>query len=195
MRCHDVIESLSTPPVPASAEIAAAVDAHLASCPHCAAWARRDARLSRLWEATQPEEPSPAAWSTLWSQVASTLEATSVTPSILSASSLKIAPSAGTPTWRRWTWGALAVAQAAVILLAAWLVSRPEVVGPPQPPGAPSGAPLVRKPAKVDIDYGSLALIHLDGPEVKVDSYSADEGTGSVDSLLVGYGFLEALGE
>jgi len=192
MRCCDVIESLSLSPSPAPAEIAAEVEAHLASCPHCAAWARRDARLSRLWEATQPQEPSPAAWTTLWDRVTSTLEAT---PSTLSASSLKLIPSTEVPPWRRWTWGALAVAQAAVILLGAWLVSRPEVVGPPQPPGAPSGAPLVRRPDKVDIDYGSLALIHLDGPEVKVERYAADEDSSAVDSLLVGYGFLEALGE
>src|SRR3954449_11548933 len=99
MRCVEVIESLATSPTLAPAELPPAVAAHLEVCPHCADRAARDARLVRLWEATRAEEPPPAAWTTLWSQVTSALEATPATPSTLSFSSPQVAHLAGSQAW------------------------------------------------------------------------------------------------
>ena len=56
MRCDEVIRELA---VPTDDRDSAALAEHLASCPSCAGWAKRDAQFDRLWEATRPTNPRP----------------------------------------------------------------------------------------------------------------------------------------
>src|SRR3954452_18558867 len=72
MRCEEVIAGLAAPDGPDSPALAE----HLERCPRCAARARLDARLQRLWEVTRPEEPAPSTWATVWAQVTQALDAT-----------------------------------------------------------------------------------------------------------------------
>src|SRR5690242_15265218 len=114
MRCVDAIEELAA----SSGLASAALTDHLARCPRCAAWARRDARLTRLWEATRPREPGPAAWETVWAKVTQAVEAEHVAPHVLAASSswprlMTAAAPAG--RWRRGAWAAFGIAQAAAL--------------------------------------------------------------------------------
>ena len=73
MRCVDVIEKLAAPTD--DEPDSAVLSEHLASCPRCAAWARRDAQLERLWEATRPQEPAGSSWTTVWANVTQALDA------------------------------------------------------------------------------------------------------------------------
>src|SRR5437764_11602745 len=66
-RCDEVRRTLSAP---GAADLAAdAAAEHVAACPECAAWAARDAALTRLWEATRPVEPSAAVWGAFWARL------------------------------------------------------------------------------------------------------------------------------
>ena len=65
MHCDELIRELA---VPTDDRDSAAVAEHLANCPSCAGWARRDAQFDRLWNATRPLEPSPQVWDTVWAQ-------------------------------------------------------------------------------------------------------------------------------
>ncbi len=116
MRCVDVIRELAVPTDgPASAGLAE----HLAGCPRCAAWAERDAKLERLWEATRPPVPPPAAWDALWANVSAAREPFAV-PTPTAAH-----PAALPRRWRRAALTLAAVAQAAVVLVAMLVLSRP----------------------------------------------------------------------
>jgi hypothetical protein len=209
MRCVDVIEELAAPHGPDSA----ALTEHLTHCPRCATWARRSARLDRLWEATRPEEPAPEAWATVWAQVSQALDTASPL-----AQSPRLRPSAtlGPRPWRRWGVATFAIAQAAVILVAAWLVSRP---GPDRPrPGPSARTDLVLKSAtsapkpggtdplpppyrdsvvemvtatmagRIEIDYGAPVLIESSPAGLKVVSLSsvADEGSSAIEGKVDG---------
>jgi len=217
MRCVEVTEALST----STGADSAALAAHLADCPRCAALARRDARFAQLWELTRPEDPPAAAWATVWGDVTLALDATSEPTLRLSpsASAPRVRPSAPSRPWRRGAWAAFAIAQAAVLLVGAWLVTRPHPGLGPLPPSGPALArqqpptvvpgpppPVVTPDAEIQIDDGDLVLIQSgsDGVlGVKVVSNIMDEGSraevmlgvGPVDSLLVALGIFEALAE
>jgi hypothetical protein len=165
MHCADVIEELAVSAAPASAAVAE----HLATCSRCAAWAERDARLTQLWEATRPQEPSPQAWAAVWAD----LTRSRATPSVF-ASAVPLAPRR---PWQRWAPVPLVLAEAAALLMGAlWLGSQP----------GPARAAI----AKVEIPAsdGALVMIHADGPDPKVVSLAADEGSNAVDGE--GYGAL-----
>jgi predicted anti-sigma-YlaC factor YlaD len=171
MRCVDVIQEIAAPSSPDPAALAE----HLAGCPRCAAWARQSARLDRLWEATRPEEPPPAAWATVWTQVTRSLDAA--------------APMAPTPRirpWRRRAVASFAIAQAAVLLVAAWLVSRPDPDRPMQRPGAlaRNGPALVPVPS-IEIDYGATVLIQSRPTGVTVVSQGTGEASNAIDGNLL----------
>ncbi|MEA2631324.1 MAG: hypothetical protein QOE66_1543 [Chloroflexota bacterium] len=184
MRCVDVIQEIAAPSSPDPAALAE----HLAGCPRCAAWARQSARLDRLWEATRPEEPPPAAWATVWTQVTRSLDAA--------------APMAPTPRirpWRRRAVASFAIAQAAVLLVAAWLVSRPDPDRPMQRPGAlawngpalvpvPSGPkldPALATAGAVEIDYGATVLIQSRPTGVTVVSQGTGEASNAIDGNIL----------
>jgi hypothetical protein len=197
MRCVDVIEELAAPHGPESA----ALTEHLAGCPRCAAWARQSARLDQLWEMTRPEEPSPATWSAVWSQATQSLDA------VPSSRLLPFAASRPHP-WRRRAMLAFGIAQAAALLVGAWLVTRTDPGRPPVQNGlalnpasikpgvtAPVPTPTraanvvtvtTTKGAEIDIDYGAQVMIHS-GPEgVTVVSRATYEGSGAVATLQSG---------
>jgi hypothetical protein len=201
MRCVDVIEGLADPHGPDSA----ALTEHLTHCPRCAAWARRSARLDRLWEATRPEEPAPEAWATVWAQVSQALD---TAPPLAPSPRLRPSAAPGPRPWRRWGVATFAVAQAAVLLVAAWIVTRP---GPDPSHGPKAQAGLALKPATqalkgitqaqarppIEIEDGEIALIGS-SPKgaIKVSRASvADEGSSAVGADFVYLGALEAMAE
>jgi bacterioferritin-associated ferredoxin len=71
MRCVDVIRELAAP---TDTQNAADLADHLSRCSSCAKCATEAAQFDRLWNTTRPAEPSPALWENLWSQVACSLE-------------------------------------------------------------------------------------------------------------------------
>ena len=166
MRCADVREQLAAPTGAASPALAE----HLVGCPRCAAWARRDAGLAELWEATRPDEPPPEAWPSAWSHVTQALEA---------APSEATLPVPASP-WQRWAWTAFGLAQAAAILMAAlWLGSQP--------------APATASTTRVDLECGAPGWIRLDGNEVKVVQFRADDSSNAVDPTFVMLDYFEAM--
>lgn len=175
MHCADVIEELAV-----SAElVSAAVAEHLASCPDCAA---RDARLSQLWEATRPQEPTPKAWATFWADLTHTL-ATPPAP---------VVPLAPMRPWQRWVPATFGIAQAAAFLAGAvWLGS--------QPSPTPLAFAKVEIPASTKVEIpasdGALVLIQSSGTDVNVVSLVADDGATAVDPSFVMLGKLEAMAE
>jgi hypothetical protein len=101
----------------------------------------------------------------------------------------------------------LGIAQAAVLLLAAWLGSRSEMPQPPHPIRPRTAAPLARKPvpnqpapapaeigAEVDIPDGVLLVIRSDGSGVRFTQL-ADDGSDAVDPSFYFLGKLEAMAE
>src|SRR5690242_15554699 len=110
LRCEEVTAGLSAPGAGAGARVdQAAVAAHLAACPDCAAWAERAAALDRLWDATRPAEPADETWDALWANVTATLDrlAPAVVPGTIRLRS-----------WRRPAVALVLLAQAAAVLAA-----------------------------------------------------------------------------
>jgi hypothetical protein len=125
---------------------------------------------------------------------------------------------------------AFGIAQAAVLLVGAWLVTRTEPGGPPtaqtgvalNPPAgkpqatvtptvevpapAPAAAPVVvtaKEGAEIDIDFGSLVMIHSGPKGLKVVSRATDGDSsavaaledGPIDGNFVMLNILEAMAE
>ena len=138
MHCDEVIRELA---VPTDDRDSAALAEHLANCPSCCRWAKRDAEFDRLWDATRPLEPSAQVWDSVWSHIASSLDST--TPEefkALTASPFSVngsvsdvdtplVPVSTSSRSRSWNWaavGLIGLAQAAAVLLAvgwAWHIS------------------------------------------------------------------------
>jgi hypothetical protein len=175
MRCADVIEELAVSAKPASAAVAE----HLTSCPDCAAWVARDSRLSQLWEATRPSEPTSEAWATVWADLTSKLAAP---PAV-------VVPLAPTRPWQRWAPATFGIAQAAALLaIAVWLGSQPS---PPPLAIAKVEIP-ASKVVEIPASYGALVMIPMDGTDLKVVSLVADEG---FNPSFVFLGKLESMAE
>jgi hypothetical protein len=170
MRCADVIEELAASATPASGALAE----HLASCPDCAAWVARDARLTRLWEATRPPEPTSEAWATVWANLTSEL----ATPSAA------VMPLAPIRSWHRWVPATFGIAQAAALLaVAVWLGSQP---GP---------TPLAIAKVEIPASDGALVMIETDGTDVKVVSLVVTDASNAVDPGFDMLGKLESMAE
>ena len=171
MRCNEVVRELA---VPTGDLDASGLAEHLARCPRCASWAEHAARLDRLWEATRPAEPSGGNWESTWAGVSRAIDRAS-TPD---PAPLRLVPSR---PWRRSTLAAFGLAQAAAILVAVGVFSRP---GGPEAP-----AELVR----VDIPYGRPVLIRCDLPKLEVVELPDDENLGGVDSNYAMFNDIEAM--
>ncbi len=170
MHCADVLEKLSASAEPASAALAE----HLASCPDCAAWAERDARLTRLWEATRPPEPATATWATVWANLTHSL-ATPPAP---------VLPLAPIRPWQRWAAATFGIAQAAAFLAGAvWLGSQP------------SRTPVAIAKVEIPASDGALVWIQSDGADLKVVSLVVDDRFSAVDPSFDMLGKLEAMAE
>jgi hypothetical protein len=174
MHCADVIEELAASAQPASA----ALTEHLAHCPDCAAWAARDARLMRLWEATRPQEPAPEAWASVWADLTSKLTTSPAT----------VVPLAPIRPWQRWAPAAFGIAQAAALLaIAVWLGSQPSPT-----PLAVAKVEIPVSKVEIPASYGALVMIPTDGTDLKVVGLVADEGFNPSFDML---GKLESMAE
>jgi hypothetical protein len=180
MHCADVIEELAVSTEPASAALAE----HLARCPDCATWFERNARLSQLWEATRPQEPTPAAWAVVWADLAQKL-ATPPAP---------VLPLAPMRPWQRWAAATFGIAQAAALLAGAvWLGSQPSptpvasatgtvAIGDPGPlTSQPSPTPVAGAMVEIPASDGALVMIQSVGKDLKIVSLVTDEGSSTVD--------------
>jgi hypothetical protein len=181
MNCVDAIEELGVstgPPAPALAE-------HLAACPRCAAWARRDVQVAELWAATRPEEPSAEAWGAVWGNVTAALAAPALT--VLPAPALK-------RPWQRWVPATLGIAQAAALLGAAiWLGTQ---TGP-----ARAAVARVEIPASdgalvlIENDGADLRIVSLGGPDASAAAAVLEFAAQPVDPSFVMLGKLEAMAD
>src|SRR4051794_26183709 len=77
MRCSEVTRELSAPD---GGTETADLERHLSACPDCSAWADRSAGLDRIWAATRPAEPPPAAFDALWARVSEAADAEPARP-------------------------------------------------------------------------------------------------------------------
>jgi hypothetical protein len=75
MRCVDVIRELAAP---TDTRNTVNLADHLSRCSSCANWARQATQLDLIWNTTRPAEPSPDVWDNLWSQVAHSLESSTL---------------------------------------------------------------------------------------------------------------------
>jgi hypothetical protein len=171
MRCDDVIRELAAP---TDARDAAYLSHHLSQCSSCAAWAEHAAQLDRLWQLTQPAEPTSDVWDNVWAGVVSSLHAAKANHVVLATpATLRYGVANGSPPWfeaklregplscifgvRRWAAiGVIGVAQAAAVLLVAsmswWFF-------------APSRLPqdnVVASLSSVDIEEGQVVMIVAD---------------------------------
>jgi hypothetical protein len=188
MRCDEVIRELA---VPTDDRDSAALAEHLANCPSCAVWAKRDADFDRLWDATRPVEPSFEAWNSVWCHIASSID--SKTPEEFKAYIASTVPLNGsvyagdTPFGlsstssrsRSWNWaaiGLIGLAQAAVVLLAvgwAWYISS--------------------RSDTVEIEAGRWVVIRVEGSAVKVVDLTPDAISYNVDDWLLAFNAAEAI--
>lgn len=151
----------------------AALAAHLAACPRCAALAGRLSQLDRAWEATRPADPPAVAWDAVWARVSEGLEA---------PAPLRV----GGGTRRRSLWLAplSGLAAAAALVLAAWLGgpgSRPTVELPDLAEAAPS-------PYKVEFQAGEVGLFSVDsGLKRTVVAPAEDDPSGDQGELSLAF--------
>lgn len=188
MHCDEVIRELA---VPTDDGDSAALAEHLANCPSCAAWAKRDAEFDHLWDATRPVEPSSEAWDSVWCHIASSID--SKTTEEVKAYTASTVPlngsvyagdtpfrlSSTSPRSRSWKWaaiGLIGLAQAAVVLLAvgwAWHISS--------------------RPDTVEIEPGRWVVIRVEDSAVKVVDLTPDGISYSVDDWLLAFNAAEAI--
>jgi hypothetical protein len=187
--CDDVTRELAAPTADRDP---AALAEHLAACPHCAHWAARDARLTRLWEATRPDEPSGPTWDALWAEVIGRLDrapaGAGVEVEVAVGNGLEDGDRAtvlALPARPAWRWGVLgfSVAQAAALLVAVGLTAF-------RGPGEVQAARAV-----VDIDPGQVALIRGDVRGVHAVVLNTDVGPTALDPDFVILNALEAMAE
>jgi hypothetical protein len=217
MHCNEVIRELS---VPTDDRDSAALTEHLASCPSCSHWAKRDAQLERVWNATRPTEPSPQVWHAVWARIASSLdmstpvESEANTPArpTLNGSVRHVETPLGLPgvlprsRSRNWAViGMIGLAQAAAVLLAVGLTWRSSTKSERSQIAIASHAadlsPRSSDVAKenglrsvpiVEIEAGQVVLIRVED-SAKVVDLTPDGISYSVDDWYLVFNAVEAL--
>jgi hypothetical protein len=192
MRCDDVIRELAAP---TDTRDAASLSHHLSHCLSCAAWAEQAARLDRLWQLTQPAEPTSDVWDNVWAKVASSLPAPkddhveSAPPATLqngfangSLPQLKVhlqeRPASRAFGVRRWAAiGVIGLAQAAAVLLVANMSWR--FFAPSRAPQNNVGASL----SSVDIEEGQMVMIVADSRLPAVVDLTPKANTAGVEHV------------
>ena len=219
MHCDEVIRELA---VPTDDRDSAAVADHLANCPSCAGWVKRDAQFDRLWNATRPLEPSPQVWDTVWAHIASTLD--SSMPAEFEAIALPAATVNGSlshverplgltptsPRSRRSNWaaiGLIGLSQAAAVLLAvgwAWQgfhKSQKAQVAvaihspAPSPPDSSKAANVtgLQSVPVVEIETGQQVVIRMEDSAANVVDLTPDGMSFSVDDWYLVFNAVEAI--
>lgn len=182
MRCDEVILELA---VPSADHDPAVMAEHLAGCEACAEWARRAERLDRLWDATRPTEPTPAAWNVVWSNIAEGLAARETHPASTTPATPIVIP-ARRPAPGRWIAAVALVglAQAAAILVALGLAWRAPSDSPEsrlaesdrsirtEPTAIRSAHPV---DPVVDIEAGGLMVIRFDRKSSRLEDRTPAE--------------------
>jgi len=170
MRCEDVRRELA---VPTDTGYAVSLAEHVSSCPSCTAWADRATRLDRLWQMTQPAEPSSDVWDNLWSGVVSSLDVPAIkdvaSPGEVAlrngSANVSVATSESEPSARPRAAsgrrrlaaiGVFALAQAAAVLLVVGLAWRVFI------PSGPTQNKIAVALPNVDIEEGHLVVIVAD---------------------------------
>jgi hypothetical protein len=177
MRCEQVIRELAAP---SDDRDSLALASHLKTCPKCTTWAQRAAELDHLWIATRPAEPSSGTWETVWSNVVASLESTiPANRDNEFARSDRRSQFDGhsdrpSRTLQSWSLVAMALAQAAAILVAvtlAWspkkttqIVESLDLVSASSEPDAAVRVSLRLDGLPVVIDEGHLVVIR-EAPE------------------------------
>jgi len=192
MRCVDVIRELSAPT--GDARDSAVAD-HLTRCPRCAEWAERDARVSRLWDSTRPNEPSADAWEAVWGRICQGLD---------QAPADVLPMKRPAPARRAW-FVALGVAQVAAALFAVLYFTqmkndstvqvtqnRQNVV--PQPSLPPAPVDEVKVP-EAEIPPGELVVLREDGGRVQVIELALNGNSIQVDPAYEALNSLEAIAQ
>jgi len=150
MRCEEVTRELAAPTGLADP---AALAGHVASCPGCAEWSRRSARLDRIWDAMEA----------LWLGASAALDA-SKTLRLLDADRAR---ARSRTRGRRWVLAVvgLGVAQAAALLLVTLSAIRrdraPDRVAVVAPSPSPAPAPA---PPRVTAEVDQTLIVRI-GPE------------------------------
>jgi len=186
MRCVDVIRELSAPTAQTKRS---AVAGHLAECPQCAAWAERDARLGRLWDATRPEDPSAEAWEPVWRQMCDTLD----------RAPADVLPMRRPAAARRAWFVVLGVAQAAAVLFAVFYFTQSQTALVPKmaqngPVISPQPAP-PPVPSKFDVPQGETVVIRKDGDRLEATELAMNGDSIQVDPGFVALNSLEAIAQ
>jgi hypothetical protein len=182
MRCDDVIRELAAP---TDDRDTAAVADHLSTCPACAGWAKRNAQIDRLWEATRPFEPSLETWDGVWAHLVSSFSSSNgaagqedARPNSSrngSAAFVTASVSRHRPTVhpRRWRWAAIGLvglAQAAAIVFAVTWAWRP-----------------------LEIDEGHVVVIHAEGLVPKVIDVTPAGISYGVDDWYLAFNAVESM--
>ena len=178
LRCDDVVKALATPHV---GDDSSALAGHLTACPSCASWAKNDAVLMEFWDATQPAEPSAAAWDSTWNQISAGLD---------SVAQSTVLPISRASSWWTHKRAALLLTQAAAILLAVTLAwNRPWHT----PVEIGNIGPLAQVTAsEIEIPEGQFALIREDGGRLILHTIEIAQ-SDSANSVDRGYEFLADL--
>ena len=156
---------------------------HLAACPACAAWAENHAAVTRLWEATRPIEPSPAAWDDVWAGVTARLDAQP--QDVISFTSNSRRPFRGP---------AVRAAQAAAVVAAlvlGWVQFGRPTPGDREAPTVAAHSPVH---GEVEIATGEVVMLRDDGHGLQPVVLASDDRPG-VDPNFQMFNDLEAMAE
>lgn len=175
MRCVDVVRELA---VPTGALDPSALDSHLASCATCAREAQHVSQFDHLWNATRPEEPDQQTIERMWNRISRKLEH----PSVTAPATISFAPARA---HRGWMFAAIAVAQAAAVLVAGVLVLqwanrlRTGTQGAEVAAAVPNAAPAYF----FDIEPGQTLVLEVDAGGERVTCRSPVRNTAELAQL------------
>lgn len=218
MNCDEVIRELS---VPTDDRDPAALAGHLANCPSCACWSKRDAEFRHLWDATRPVNPPPQIWDAMWSQISSSLDSTTPAadrefrPSTVSLNGslsspegrFGLSPTSSRSRSQNWrVIGLIGLAQAAAVFLAVvwgWHTSSKSRMAPIAVTNhlrnsLPEALQVASKKeglatASVDIEPGRWVVIRVEDSTVNVVDLTPEGMSSSVDDWLLAFNAAEAI--
>jgi hypothetical protein len=193
VRCADVARELAVPTGDVDGSVLAE---HLASCPRCAALSAQAERLHEVWEITRPHQPT-GGFDALWARVRRALDTPQRTLSFSEAR----------PHRRRWMIAAAGLAQAAVLLVAVFVLfprgggqapneernaNTTIAQAAPAPVTKPSDLPETPLP-RIDIDEGQFMVIRMNDQRVILVSLSSPEPSNRVADDFVMLNDMESM--